>query len=198
LKPNACEQCGKFALNHEFTHCTTPIGSQMLCIQCFNAHMAERVGIKNFENHPLEPISIVDDGATHQFHFQARLLGDLVTLDASELKEEEPAGYQFQLIGTPEEDGFLQLGRLVQRIRETLATKYLEDGKHGLQIKDMEVRGSIEADMAGEESTSLEREPSLVIDGREVTWQEFGRMLTTFEGFQFKLQIVDKSEDLKH
>ena len=171
----------------------------MLCVQCFNTQMAERVGIQNFENNPLEPISIVAaDGAVHRFHFQARLLGDMVTLDAFELEEGKPAGYQFQLIGTPGEDRFLQLGRLVQRIRETLATKYLEDGKHGLQIKDMEVQGSIEADMADEGYSSLECGPILIIDGREVTWQEFGRMLTTFEGFQFKLQIVDKSEDLKH
>ncbi len=33
----------------------------------------------------------------------------------------------------------------------------------------------------------------LVIDGRDVSWEEFGRMLMTFEGFQFKLEIVDKS-----
>jgi hypothetical protein len=38
--------------------------------------------------------------------------------------------------------------------------------------------------------------PMLVIDGRDVSWEEFGQMLTTFEGFQFKLEIVDKSDDL--
>ena len=37
----------------------------------------------------------------------------------------------------------------------------------------------------------------LVIDGREVSWDEFGKMLMTFEGFQFKLEIVDKSDDLE-
>jgi hypothetical protein len=40
------------------------------------------------------------------------------------------------------------------------------------------------------------RLPLLVIDGREITWEEFGRMLMTFEGFQFKLNIGDKSEEL--
>ena len=171
----------------------------MLCVQCFNAHMAKRLGIENFDNQRLEPISIVAaDGAVHQFHFQARLLGDMVTLDAIELEDGAPSGYQFQTVGAPSEDRFIQLGRLVERIREALATKYLEDGRHGLQIRGMEVRGSIEADMTEAGNLRLDRGPILVIDGREVTWQAFGRMLTTFEGFQFKLQIVDQSEDLKH
>jgi hypothetical protein len=40
------------------------------------------------------------------------------------------------------------------------------------------------------------RVPLLVIDGREITWKEFGHMLMTFEGFQFKLQISDRSEEV--
>lgn len=40
------------------------------------------------------------------------------------------------------------------------------------------------------------RMPIVVIDGRDVSWEEFGKMLMTFEGFQFKLEIVDKSDDL--
>ena len=40
-----------------------------------------------------------------------------------------------------------------------------------------------------------DRVPLLVIDGREIAWDEFGRMLMVFEGFQFKLEIRDKSED---
>jgi hypothetical protein len=40
------------------------------------------------------------------------------------------------------------------------------------------------------------RVPLLVIDGREIDWDEFGRMLMSFEGSQFKLHITDKSEEL--
>ena len=40
------------------------------------------------------------------------------------------------------------------------------------------------------------RVPLLVIDGREIDWDEFGRMLMSFEGSQFKLHIADKSEEL--
>jgi len=35
----------------------------------------------------------------------------------------------------------------------------------------------------------------LVIDGREITWDQFGHMLMTFEGWQCRLEILDKSEE---
>ena len=38
--------------------------------------------------------------------------------------------------------------------------------------------------------------PLLVIDRREVTWDEFSRMLMSFEGRQFKLNLADKCEGL--
>jgi hypothetical protein len=34
-----------------------------------------------------------------------------------------------------------------------------------------------------------------VIDGKELSWEEFGRMLMTYEGFQFKLAILDRSDE---
>ena len=34
--------------------------------------------------------------------------------------------------------------------------------------------------------------PLLAIDGRAVTWEEFGRLLTSFEGWQFKLDITSQ------
>jgi hypothetical protein len=38
--------------------------------------------------------------------------------------------------------------------------------------------------------------PLLVIDGREISWQQFGRMLMRFEGRQFKLEIHDRSKEI--
>jgi hypothetical protein len=77
-------------------------------------------------------------------------------------------------------------------MRRALSTKDLTDGEHGLQIAEQRVvRGRIEWDDARNG-----RVPLLVIDGREIGWDEFGRMLMSFEGWQFKLSIADKSEEL--
>jgi hypothetical protein len=40
-----------------------------------------------------------------------------------------------------------------------------------------------------------ERRPRLVIDGRSIDWDQFGRMLMGFEGWQLKIEIYDKSEE---
>jgi hypothetical protein len=38
--------------------------------------------------------------------------------------------------------------------------------------------------------------PLLVVDGEEVSWDELGRMLMSFEGWQFRVAIRDRSEEV--
>ena len=115
-----------------------------------------------------------------------------VAIDAFELRNEDPAGYSFQIIGEPEVDLLVLVGRLVQKMRRALSIKHLEDGDYGLQIADGGVvRGRITCDDAHDGQL-----PLLVIDGREIEWDQFGRMLMSYEGAKFKLTIADKSEEL--
>ena len=37
--------------------------------------------------------------------------------------------------------------------------------------------------------------PLPAIDGKAVTWEEFGRLLTSLEGWQFKLKIYEPSDE---
>lgn len=84
------------------------------------------------------------------------------------------------------------LGRLIEKVRRDLFIKHLRNDEFGLHIADsLVVRGKIEWDDSQHGSM-----PLLAVDGREVTWQAFGRMLMSFEGWQFKLEIADQSEDL--
>lgn len=53
------------------------------------------------------------------------------------------------------------------------------------------MRGRIDWD-----ESAVERTPLLVIDGREISWNDFGLMLSAFEGWQFKLEIVDRSDEV--
>jgi hypothetical protein len=73
-------------------------------------------------------------------------------------------------------------------MRRSLSVKHLERSTHGLQIADQTVCGRIDWD-ASEDG----RVPLLVIDGQEVSWRELGRMLMTFEGWQFRLAICDRA-----
>jgi hypothetical protein len=84
------------------------------------------------------------------------------------------------------------LGKLIEKMRRALSIKHIEDGELGLQIADHQiVRGLVEWDDASDG-----RVPLLLIDGRKITWEEFGRMLMSFEGWQFKLEMRDISEEL--
>lgn len=191
-----CEGCGEDAPSYEITCYSTADGkSRQLCSRCFNAEMAKVSGVNGFDNTRLQPIGIADcAGAMHLFHFVTRLLGNMVTLEAFEVQDGQSTGYQFQMIGDPEDDMFALLGRMVERIRKTLAVKHINnagDG-HGLQIIDRTVRGRIECGNSEEDYSA----PSFVIDGKEVSWQEFGHMLSSFEGWQFKLEIRDRSEEV--
>lgn len=194
MKKITCDDCGQSVPGYDVVH----YGSanevfQKLCTQCFNAAVALRNGLAEFENIKLEPIGITDcAGELHQFHFQTRLLGNMVTIDGFELVDGNPDGYTFQIIGDPEDDLFVLLGKLVQKIRKTLSSKYLEeDERHSLQIKDMTVQGRIDGDYSGPE-----RVPVVVIDGREISWDEFGRMVGIFEGWQFRMEFCDRSDEL--
>ena len=40
-----------------------------------------------------------------------------------------------------------------------------------------------------------DRVPMLVIDGEPISWERFGQMLMTYEGFSFKLEVYDNSEE---
>lgn len=94
------------------------------------------------------------------------------------------------MVGEPEDDLLALLGWLIDKIRRRLSVKYLTDVGYELQIAEQTVRGRIDWD-----ESAVERTPLLVIDGREITWDDFGRMLMAFEGWQFKLEIVDPSEE---
>jgi hypothetical protein len=54
------------------------------------------------------------------------------------------------------------------------------------------VRGNVSCDL---ESDSGARIPMLVIDGKPISWERFGEMLMTWEGFSFKLEVYDPSEE---
>ena len=85
------------------------------------------------------------------------------------------------------------MAQLVERMRRALSRRHLEhdEGSAGLRIADFLVRGRIDWDES--EDGHL---PLLVIDGREVTWEQFGQMLMSYEGWQFKLEIKDPSDEV--
>lgn len=116
----------------------------------------------------------------------------MAALDAFEITGGgAPGGYQFQMLGNLDDEPMSLLGRLIERMRRSLSVKYLVQGEHGTQVADLTVCGGIEWDASKDG-----RVPLLVIDGQEMSWDKPGRMLMSFEGWQFRLTIRDRSEEV--
>lgn len=186
-----CEQCGSQTAPWDIIHCGSGDGHyELLCTVCFNARIAESTGFADFENIRLDPIRMIDcQGEAHQFHFQLRFLGDRIALDAFELRGEFRAGYRFQLIGEAEDDVFVLLGRLVEKMRRALSVRHIDFRER--RIIDSTVCGHIEWD-----ASRAGRLPLVVVDGKEVSGDDLGQMLMSMEGWQFRLDIADPSEEL--
>ena len=78
---------------------------------------------------------------------------------------------------------YLALGRVRGRIETALATRHIEQRVPGnFQTTHQTVRGRI---------SYSDGEVAFVIDGQLLTLQQFGKMVETFEGFEFRLDIQD-------
>jgi hypothetical protein len=167
------------------------VGYRDLCSRCYNEEVA-RARKLDFEHVSFEPTDMADAaGRRHRFHFLLRHLGVKLSLEAFEVERGERAGYEFQVIGDLGIDPFELLQRLVGRMRRALARQHLVEDDFGLSIEGIQVRGRISCDL--DTSPSM---PTLVIDGRTLSWAEFGRMLLQFEGWQFDLAFKDPSEEV--
>ena len=188
-----CEACGAVVPAYDVVNYgSIEQGYRELCNRCFNAEVASALGLERFENVRLHPVVMTDcAGERHEFHFRMRLLGSMAALDAFELKAGAPGGYQFQMLGKPDDEPLSLLGHLMERMRRSLSVKHLVRSEYGTQIADRTVCGRIEWD--GSEDGRI---PLLVIDGREVSWDDLGRMLMSFEGWQLRLAICDLSEEV--
>ncbi len=192
MQPIPCQRCGELAPPHDIVSYSNCAGDQrQWCAACVNQDVMQRMGVSGFQDVRFEPVPVIDArGVEHMFHFRVRLFGNLA-IDAFELVDGAPGGYQFQIIDDAEADPWSLLARLIERIRRALRLAHLSEDRHGLHISDSCVRGRIESDMDRDP-----RMPVLVIDGREVSWEAVGRMLMSFEGWQFKLECFDRSAEV--
>nr|WP_227747327.1 hypothetical protein [Paraburkholderia franconis] len=132
------------------------------------------------------------DGVVHQLQFRSLLFGDQLSLETLELasREEDCVGFRFQLLGDPKPDPFELLENLVRKVKRALTVRHLVEHAGNLEVAGTTVCGRIEWD-SGQDSGESGRLPCVLIDGRRVDWTEFGAMLMAFEGWQFRIELVD-------
>lgn len=175
-----CDGCGQLTPRYDSAHYgSTEREYRSLGSRWGNTEVAHLSGVEKFEPIQFEPVALTDGaGKTHEFPFRTRWFGTGVALDAFELLQDYPSGSPFRVTGDPKEDPCALLGRLIEKIRRALSLQYIKEGEFGWQITNLEtVRGLIQWDDAGDG-----RAPILVVDGREMTWEEFGRLVMALRG----------------
>ncbi len=196
VKRELCEICGSHVPEYNTVYLSSEEKLRLVCLKCYNQRISNYTGF-DFEHAEFEPIVTKDiDDLDHKFHFTARHLGDRVAIEAFEIKDGNPGGYEFSVIDDIEEEPFELLGKLIGRIRRALNRKhiYWNETTQNRQITDDDVvRGKIDSDRY---TPDYERLPLIVIDSKEISWSEFGQMLMTYEGFNFKLEIFDRSDEI--
>jgi hypothetical protein len=191
---NQCAACGANLSHDDTLHTASDEqGDRLLCANCFHREIARHIGIDEFDAVKFEPVRLTDcSGNVHEFRSRSFFLGDNLFLEAFDTSSQEQAsGYRFQIPGNPLADRLTLLGKLIEKMRRYLAVVHIRDSDLGFQIVDETVRGRIEWDGVSESHM-----PCVVIDGHRVGWDEFGRMLMTFEGWQFKLEVRDPSDEI--
>jgi len=98
-------------------------------------------------------------------------------------QEEDKDGQGFFFREFDATSPYLALGRLRGRIEKALNTRHIEQREPGnFQATNRTVRGRI---------SYSDGEVAFVIDGQLLTLQQFGKMVETFEGFEFQFDIGD-------
>lgn len=194
-KKGKCQWCEK--QTSYFNSILIPGDKQTcVCLNCYNKEISKSAGI-DFENIQLHPVILKDtDNVDHEFHFFLRLMGEKQSLRAFEVEGDYSTGYEFSMLGETEDGIFPLFSNLYERMIKTLNKKHIfknpDTDDWQIAYEDI-VRGQISCDG---ETNGYSRTPMMVIDGKEVSWEDFGQMLMTYEGFNFKLQIFDPSDEM--
>ena len=173
-----CDSCNRKVRSYGFVHVTAGSGTRKLCNRCFNDEAARLLGVEDeYRYAEVEPVVLRDArGGAHEFHFRSHLYGEGLLLEAAELTDGVPRGYKFAVSGLPSDDPGDLLDQLLAKARLGLSqTHIVEHGLGpGIGREDL-VRGRIEWD-----DESGGRIPVLIVDGRPISWEQFGVMLMAY------------------
>lgn len=160
-----------------------------LCDRCFDTRVAASHGWPRLPAPPAPETIAGPDGRRHQIAYRLwRSLGG-IAVEAEE-GDRSSDGYFVQVVGPDDADVSMLIERVKTTISRRIAHLDLELSPAGDQWI---IAGD---DLAGRLVWREDSEPfGVVVDGRYLTWEEFGRALEPFEGWEFRLSFGDGPGD---
>src|SRR5439155_26594688 len=100
-----CEDCGRDVAPYDAVCLSLSENkTRLVCTRCFNTIIAKQAGV-DFEHPVFAPIVLEDaSGERHEFHFRTHHGGAHIALEAFEIEDGSPCGYEFQVLGEPDTD----------------------------------------------------------------------------------------------
>ncbi len=183
-----CDACG---LREAKIHLSIEDDQLSLCNDCYNEYMAGELEVELEEL--LESFSLKDsEGVVRTFLVETRLYPIGIFMEA---KENIEFGYTFAVHGELEDDQQQLLNRLIEKTKKGIKEKFIESkvflsGQPYEALTNDHFAGRIEYDEFAEGL------PLIIIDGRAYTWEEVGRLIKSYEGFQIKVKMYDQTDEI--
>jgi len=154
------------------------------CLECHNKMLAELMD-EDFPPDIPKRITLSDNKRNvHIFTIEFMLFPHCKSLKAYETGKFK---YKCEIYGEPGENFFQMWHRLMERLERMMSVKYIMP--NGRWNNDR-VLGYIEYN--GDRGAY-----EVIIDGKPHTWEELGRNLSAYDGFQVKIEIADPTDDFE-
>ena len=137
----------------------------------------------------------IKDRWKREYHFKIASfpIPDGIMSEAIEVKKDNTAGYEFRILSDWNADIELTEKRLKTIIKKKINKKHLKRRNGQLEIEQYKIVEGRIGYINDPSKTDFDR--TFVIDGKEITVEEFVRMLECYEGWGFQFKIVDSCDE---
>ncbi len=139
----------------------------------------------------------IEDRWKREYHFKIASfpVPPGILSEALEVKKDNSSGYQLRVLSDWDADIDEAEERLKTIIRKKINTKRLKRHHGRWEIEPYKtVEGRIEY---VNDPSKTEYDKTFIIDGNEITIEEFLKMLEPYEGWSFEFKIVDSCEEIR-
>ncbi|MGH8906078.1 MAG: DUF7713 domain-containing protein [Egibacteraceae bacterium] len=157
----------------------------LLCDRCADRRIAAATGLPELPDPPeAEKLTGPDDRGHHLRYRLWRAPSGII----AEVEEESDPGYAACVVADHHHDPDLVAHTLRAKIHDEISRCYLErdPSGDGWIVEGSEVWGRLAEDAGG-------AGPAVIVDGRKLTWQEFGAAVMPLVGWEFRIMFGQSS-----
>jgi len=161
-------------------------GEGPFCGSCADELISTATGWPRLASPPAAEMFLGADGVEHRMVYRVLRTPGGIEVLAEEDDWAVSDGYRVALVGAHDADIRTMFDQLRRMVRDAVGRQYLQPSAHrnGWIMRGTEVEGRL---VWRDEMPAYD----VVVDGRRLSWEEFGAALEPFEGWTFRLSMQD-------